>query len=451
MLGFTFMSDVQFMGWMLAALFLYARGLRRGSDALVFLGSIASVGAIGTRQFGVAIVVALLVAWTFSRREGRPGLRIMLLAATLPAAAGVWQIFFSAREPTFTQVMRLSEEGVYLAQPPMVLAHEFLWRAAVVLQYVGISILPALPLLVWVALKCARQSRRTAARLLLLTTLIGLGLCAILLTGSPLTAPPNAGPRRLWPPLGLEWLLKTQLVEHVELLRPIDLVGIGVAAALCAVALLNARGRWPLRRARPDTILLVATPACLLGLHLIYVQLNDTYIVPFVPFALLLLVVQYRGSKLPPRLAAMSSGILLAALLLQSLWIRADFAVQTKLWAAADRLTKAGVEAPAIHSRRTWMEYHGAFDDWLTAGRPGLELRPSTRPGFDSLHDPFYAWLDIRGRYAAYSVQTYPMCEPGWRLIARDSYRDFAFMRREVFTYQAVEATRTVKPEECDS
>jgi hypothetical protein len=44
-LSFTFVSDVQFMGWMLAALFLYVRGLRRGSDVLVFLGSIAAAAA----------------------------------------------------------------------------------------------------------------------------------------------------------------------------------------------------------------------------------------------------------------------------------------------------------------------------------------------------------------------------------------------------------------------
>ncbi len=44
-LSFTFMADVQFMGWMLAALFLYVRGLRRGSDVLVFLGPIAATAA----------------------------------------------------------------------------------------------------------------------------------------------------------------------------------------------------------------------------------------------------------------------------------------------------------------------------------------------------------------------------------------------------------------------
>ena len=137
LLGFTFMSDVQFMGWMLAALFLYVRGLRRRSDALVFVGSIAAVGAIGTRQFGMAIIAGLLLGWILCRRQDRPPLRTLVLAAALPAVAGGWQILHGLQQPNFTQVVRLYEQRVYLGQPPALLADEFLWRAAVVLQYVG--------------------------------------------------------------------------------------------------------------------------------------------------------------------------------------------------------------------------------------------------------------------------------------------------------------------------
>jgi hypothetical protein len=233
-----------------------------------------------------------------------------------------------------------------------------------------------------------------------------------------------------------------RLSEYFALFGPIDLAGLAAAAALGAVALFSARGLWPVRRNRPETILLVATPAALLGLHMVYVQLNDTYIVPFVPFALLLLAVQNRGSSLTPRLAAASTGVSLTALLLVSFFIRADFAAQTTLWAAADRLTNAGVPAAEILGGKQWMEYRGAFDDWLAAGKPGYEFRPSTRPGFDAFHEPFYEWLDGRWQHAAYRILDAPISEPGWRLIARDYYRGIAFKRHEVFTYQAIEPTK---------
>jgi hypothetical protein len=338
---------------------------------------------------------------------------------------------------------------VYLDQPPALLAHELLWRAAIVLQYLGISVLPALPLVVAAALGCARGSRRSALRLGLLVALIGLALCAILLTGSPVTGPLDwAG--RLWPPLGLAWLLPFQLRDHPGFLRPIDLAGLGLAAALAAVAVVSARGLWPIRRNRPETILLVATPAGLLGLHLFYVHTNDTYIIPFIPFALLLLVVQYRPSSWAPGLAAASTVVSLAALLLLALWIRADFAQQTTKWAVADRLTKAAVPSADIYGERHWMEYHGAFDDWLAAENPDHEFaikrsHAGFQPGLDPFVDPFLNWLFIRGQHAAYRVWDYPMSEPGWRLIACDSYRDLDFKQRQVCTYQAIDATKAFK------
>ena len=54
--------------------------------------------------------------------------------------------------------------------------------------------------------------------------------------------------------------------------------------------------------------------------------------------------------------------------------------------------------------------------------------------------------METRGRNAPYRVQLTPISEPGWRLIARDHYRNLRFQRREVLTYESVDAatTRTV-------
>jgi hypothetical protein len=268
----------------------------------------------------------------------------------------------------------------------------------------------------------------------LLATLIGLALCAILLIGGPLTG--GDAPRRLWPALGLWWFLTEQM--PAKLFRPLDLAGLAAAAALGAVALVSARKLSPIRRKSPETILLVATGACLFGLHLFYVQLNDTYIVPFIAFALLLLAVECRGTTLTPRVAAASTAVSLTAILFVSLWIRANFAEQATLWAAAERLMKTGVPVAEIHELGTWGTwpgYRGAFDDWLAAGKPGYELSLD-RVGHDTFHDPFWEWMDARVQSAAYRIQQAPMSEPGWRLIARDTYLDLTFQTREVLTYR---------------
>ncbi len=382
----------------------------------------------GAGQFGLAIVVGLVFAWVVCRPERRPRLRILALAAALPAGAVCYQILIGLQAPNITQLVRLWQEREYLSQPPLVVAHDLLWRATIALQYVGISILPALPLLVAAAHAYVGRSRLKAKQILLLATLIGSTLCAVLLIGGPLTGQLDDDGQRAWPPLGLWWYLPVGLPD--QLFRPLDLAGLAAAAALGAVAVVSARRLWPIQRKSPELILLVATPACLLGLNLLYVQFYDTYIVPFVPFALLLLAVQSREWSPSPRVAVASTSVSLIALVLVSLWIRANFAEQGTLWAAAERLLKSGVPAAEIwdsgYTQGTWQAYNGALDDWLAAGKPGFELSLE-RVGRDPFHDPYRKWMETRGRNAPYRVQLTPISEPGWRLIARDHYRNLRF------------------------
>src|SRR5215469_2067653 len=68
-LSFSFMTDVQFLGWLLLALWGYMRGLRHGSLPSMLFGSFAAACAIGTRQFGVALVAGLALCWLVAGRE----------------------------------------------------------------------------------------------------------------------------------------------------------------------------------------------------------------------------------------------------------------------------------------------------------------------------------------------------------------------------------------------
>ena len=304
------------------------------------------------------------------------------------------------------------------------------------LQYVGIALLPALPLLVGAALACAEKSRRRAMRLVLLAALIGLTLCATL-SGSPLTGQIDPRPRGLWPPLGLDWFRGGSCGNLPELVRPIDLAGLGVAAALgrlpCSAHESSGRsGATGPRRSCWSPYFSLP-----LGLHLFYV--HDGHLHRLVHS----LCPTAAGRPIPRRepgaavgrgVAGCFAGRACAPGALDS----ADFEPIDTRWAAADRLTKTGVPAAEIYvDYSMWMEDHGAFDDWLAAGNPGYEFRPSTRPGLDTFHDPFWSWLVDRGEHAAYRVQGSRMSEPGWRLIARDSFRG-----GEIFTYQAVDAAK---------
>ena len=131
MLSFTFMSDIQFMGWMLIALWLYSRGFESRSEGNLLLGSIAAACAIGTRQFGVALIVGVVVAWLVSRPASRPALRSLLRALTLPLAVSAWQLRAGLATPNFPQVVRLHEQAYF---PGTAVRHgsrlrHFRWRA----------------------------------------------------------------------------------------------------------------------------------------------------------------------------------------------------------------------------------------------------------------------------------------------------------------------------------
>lgn len=397
MLGFTFMSDIQFLGWFLVALWLYVRGLRRASISSVLIASLAAAFAVGTRQFGLALIAGLLPAWLIARRKSaaKPalliaGLLLPLLAAGLQFRMGLWT-------PTFTQSYRLYEQHQFLAEPLPRLVREVLWRALVLLQYIGIGIVPLLPL----ALARARgRPHGSHFARLLPVALVLLAMLIALHVSSPLTARPQPY-NRLWSPLELYWLLPTQFWGRPLLLRSFDLLGLFGAGLLVWMAV--GALRPPARHLSPELVFLTATATTLLVLQLSYVQFNDTYVVPFLPFALLLATAGDARTITRSWPWATSALLCLAMLIFTTLLMRHEYAAQETRWKAAESLFQQGVPAIRIAGSLHWAEYHGAFDDWIRAGAPGFN--PGHAPlssSHDELHDPFYAWLDCRNRQAAF-------------------------------------------------
>jgi len=449
MLSFTFMSDIQFTAWLLIALWLYSRGFPSASDRHLLLGSAAAACAIGTRQFGMALIAGVVVAWVVSRPARRPPLRSLVLALTLPLAVSAWQLRAGLASPNFTQAVRLHEQAYFLTLAPAVMAHEIGWRLSTVLQYLGLSLLPVLPLLAWLCLTrasgrdgraaattpvaswSARSPRVTA--LLALLTLAGLLLFS--LKNSTIATRENGGHV-----LPLWWMLPTAFWSRTWLMR-----GFAASGVVGAFFLLVLLWRWQGTRPRVrdlswQALLTAATGLVLVALHLSYVQLNDTYLVGMLPFALL--AVGGALATRPPgtRVLAVTVAWSFAMLLALSAWMRGDYNRLQAQWASADRLAASGTPPRCIGATRHWSEYHGAFDDWLAAKHPDFDHQRGARspapPG--PMHDPFYAWMQARSWDATYQLTSgfgEPV-DPGWKVVADVPYRSATFRLRSIQVLQ---------------
>jgi hypothetical protein len=431
MLTFTFMSDIQFMSWMVLALWLYVRGISRGNDGTIFLGSIAAVLAIGTRQFGMAILGGVSIALLLPR-TGKSARRFVC-ATALPLAASLWQLHAGFFEPTFTQVMRLHEQSYFLSLPNLAIAHELGWRLSVIMQYVALSMLPVFPLLATVAFRRVVTHHKGE---LLSLFLVG-GLMAVSLTTSPISMRPNAGRVLL-----LSWMLPNAFWVHPVIMGALTLGGVVGAFPLSMLVwrFLSRSHRW--RDLSPGWVLVGSTGGWLLLLHLTYVQLYDTYIVDLLPFALLVLAHAMR--RIEPQLAALHASAVMSLLMvvLLSFWMRGNYNRQEAQWAAADKLVAERVPARCIGAPLHWAEYHGAFDDWLAVTHPTFNHSrgyPWTTP-LGHLHDPFYKWVEERSRLGLFQIfsGSGKNAQAGWNVIRETPYRNPLFQQKTIATVERV-------------
>lgn len=442
MLSFTFMSDIQYMAWMLIALWLYARGFERDDIGTLFLASLAAACAIGTRQFGIALLGGMVLAWLLiDGRRRAPAVRL-IIAATLPTAVALWQLRAGVSEPNFTQAVRLHEQAYFLSQPPILMLKEFGWRLSTILQYLGLSMLPIFPLLAKTLVDRGSTSitlrnphlRGGGWRAEKLAVAIFSVLLVFSLWTSPISTRDNAGHV-----LPLWWMLPNAFGTHAIVMKGLALAGLVGTFALLLLLCRQARLHRRLRDLSWAALLMGSTFVCLLALHLSYVQLNDTYIVGLLPFALFFVSRALGRHALERRWSTASAALSFVMLVLLSLWMRADYNRQQAQWNAADRLTSQGIDRQCIGASRHWSEYHGAYDDWLAEVHSNFDHRRGDRspapPG--SLHEPFYAWMELRSSKGTYRISTEHNEAPaGWHVIAETPYVNSRFAEQRVITLQ---------------
>lgn len=396
-LAFTFMSDVQFLAWLIFSLYLYCRGLQASSPRWLFAGSLAAACAIGTRQFGVAIFGGWVTVAVFARRTDRLNLIGWFAALLVPAAMTAWQLNGGTATANFTQAYRLAEQRVLLSQPPSRMLIEAIWRSSICLQYIAGYLLPVAPLTI--GLCVARWRKEPGTRLLAsMLTCATLGLVAFgLHLNSPLTVRPPPSGDWPWPALGLIWVLPSQPWATDAAKRVMDTIAFLAIAPLAWLALSNRLPDWRSRRPHALSLLMGGTALSLLVLLGGYVQLNDTYVVALLPFVLTALGYELSVESISRSWFGASAALALTMTALLAVSLHNQYDEQQIAWDKAEQTLRSGVPAAEISGPKHWAEYHGAFDDWIAAGAPGLKP-PSGQLtiGSDPFHDPFYAWLARR-------------------------------------------------------
>lgn len=432
LLAFTFMSDVQFLGWLLLALLLYFRGIRDRNALQIFLASLAATCAIGTRQFGIALVLALLAVWLWPSRDRLPA-PLVLLGIAVPFFAAVAQLYAGFQHPNVTQILVMAETREFLGLPVQAIAREILWRCAAISQYIGISFLPLATLVFTIPrASWSKPVFRIPA------WLYGVLGCAAILCGlaiaSSIAARPEARHHGLATPLQLYWLLPTQFSPLSAAMWFFNIGGIAGGALLLVLCFKQIQRARASSHIRPEKVFLAATAGALLLMHLLYWQLNDTYITALIPFALLLVGESLRStvlSRSAMRACALLSTVFILAV---ALWMHGGYARQQAIWNSADDLMRTGVQPSNVWAPY-WAEYHGLFDEWVAAGTPGYILQDRHR----YLHppqDPYNIWRQSQWDHVPYRIMdsSDPAAPPGWSLMASRSYRSARFSRRFILT-----------------
>src|SRR5215469_5789171 len=251
--------------------------------------------------------------------------------------------------------------------------------------------------------------------------------CAAILSGlsitSSLTARPDARHRGLATPLELYWLLPTQFSALPGLMWVLDIGGVIGGALFFSLCLKELQRSKPFMRLKPEKVFLAGTGLALLLIHLVYQQLNDTYIISLIPFALLVFGEFLKNVRLSKLMMSQSTVIAGVVILGVAMWMRGGYARQQAIWSSADNLMRSGVQ-PSNVAAPYWAEYHGLFDEWVAAGTPGYTLRDHRR----YLHppqDPYNIWRQSQWDRVPYRIadSSDPTAPQGWKVIASRSYR----------------------------
>jgi len=315
---------------------------------------------------------------------------------------------------------------------------QVVWRSATVLQYAGLFLASLVPAVIVASRRSpatpgATRAHYAGAALALAWVLAAPALAPLV----PVIEQASAARPRLMP--SLPWLLPVlapQLDRPLRLALSAASVVAGTALAWTLLRVLGRMGR--LREWDPSMGLVAATGLCLFAMHAIYVQMNDTYVLVFLPFLVLYAGLVIRRSAAAARLLALTGGLSMLAVVVVALGMRGRFNHDEAAWKASDALLARGIQVSQIATIPTWLVYHGDFTEWVSRTYPvSLADRDErVRRSAGTFHASFFAWWDGRAKAADYRVYAVAPdriagSATGWAVVSQNPFRD-AFLRRRL-------------------
>lgn len=478
--SFNFMTDVPYLMWLMIALALYTRALRRRSYPWMLAGALAACAAVLTRQFGVALVCGLAVLWLLDRARWRK-VPLYLSGIALPLAAGAWQFAQGLSAPTWAMAKTGRSQLLYMQSWPLLA--DMPWRVTLVLQYLALFCLPLVVLAL--ADLAVAWRRRGALPRPAWPALLGLGLAGVMAWWRWIGGQPNveAGPlvwvvavglglsavlallprRRGEPagkgldplPAGLALLTVGSIlygmdVGSANLTRFMGATDVPTSWAMpylpwnfedlqaltngvpLVVTVLTSAGAvlfacWIVARYRKGTATLPTPPSrrlldlvtlFLLLQTLVFCHLGDEYLLAFLPFGLIVLG-HGLGDRLDRRLG-WAVAACAACLLVSALWTRGILAEAEAYWQGAETARQTtGLPPEEIYGYWTWNCFHGAFQTYLAETNAAPQ---------DTFEDFFRRWRGAQRARAAVVVE--PLegnVGPGQELLAEFHYPDALF------------------------
>jgi hypothetical protein len=434
LLGFSYMTDIPYLAWTVLGLAFYTRAIRLNSYALAFVGSVFAAAAILIRTFGVAFLPGLALVWLLTSRK-RNTLWLFVVAMALPLLAAVWQLLAGAGSPNWAIPLHMEWQRAYLTDmhrlPP-----EMFWRVAVILEYLALFSLPLIPVAVaewWHSLR-SRSTQTPAPVRYWRNPAIGVAVVALIFlvvanfVGVKVLEPAATGPGR--PPPG--WVMPI-IGWCFDLIAKYRYIALAVTVVVFAGAVFYARaiilryagGSW--RKIPSHEVLLDTVTLCLLVLQITYFQFFDRYLLPILPFVLI--VVARRAGDCLDRFARQTVALLLAATVVVALYVRNHLVYYEAIWTSSSSLVAQGVPAQQISSSWEWAFYHGAFDDYLRAydGHP---------PGSDPREHFYRAWFKRMTTTAPYFMELNELEGSRFQLISTVSYRDLMLRETTLHVYK---------------
>ena len=444
-MSLTFQTDIPFLVTLIVALFLYTRALRVMTVPAWTAAAVAGAASILTRQFGAAIVAALGVLWLFDRQR-IARLKYYAIGLSLPALAVAWQLYrglfysnWAAESVLFRQKLFFSQ-GHFLRVLP--------WRPLVLVEYQALWLVPLVLLAAWAALGdiIAVTTRRNAERtegnatqsprtsLVWLLGFIVLFTAGVVygrkVVGYGYNSSDFHGSTALMPFLRHTYDVLLVLGEPVRwAVTTFVIVGAALIARVFVerYASLFSKAASPVPPPAARELLLDLTSLFLLGGNLIFFQQWDSYQLPFLPLAAIVLAKRFEPHFVSRRLMVAGGCVLL--LIGSAIWTREDLAKGDVQWILAERLRDSGVPPQNIASSWEWFAYWN-FPEFVRqeGKRAGTEI-----PNFLGEE----GWQGRNRQAAEYWVVHDPRPPAGsnetWTIVGEADYFSVYARRRERF------------------